>query len=194
MSPRMLHIYSEELRGHVKNHDLVQIATKLLRGLLQSQARIDGRGWATSRIARYYYELWLLLSNVASTSRNLPGLGGRPASLLEQDAGLSHSPPVSGKFNCRWPGILIVAHHRSAAGERTRADMFRQMFTSNMDMLDEMDLSQMGVSKDVANWYVGGRSQSEKDTQQADSDRVQSRFRRDDFKNPNYSGLGESAS
>lgn len=70
----ILHEFSEDLRGRVQTYDLAEIAAEKLRALLQSQARIDERGWATSRVARDYYDLWFLLSNVDFTGKDLPGL------------------------------------------------------------------------------------------------------------------------
>ncbi len=58
----------------MRSYDLTEIAAEKLRALLQSHARIKERGWATSKVARDYYDLWFLLSNVDFSDSNLPGL------------------------------------------------------------------------------------------------------------------------
>ncbi len=70
----ILHDYPEELSGSVPSYDLAEIAAEKLRALLQSHARIKERGWATSRVARDYYDLWFLLSNVDFSGNDLPAL------------------------------------------------------------------------------------------------------------------------
>lgn len=75
----ILHDYPEELSGSVRSYDLAEIAAEKLRALLQSHARIKERGWATSRVARDYYDLWFLLSNVDFSNSDLPSLIDRKA-------------------------------------------------------------------------------------------------------------------
>ena len=72
---------------------------------------------------------------------------------------------------------------RVAPGERTRADKFKQDFNDALGELKTMDLSRLGVS--VANWqiYAGGISVADRDSVEADSDRVTSRFIRGMFRN-----------
>ena len=83
---------------------------------------------------------------------------------------------------------------RTAAGERTRADAFRRAFTDGLDMLGTMDLSRSSVAKTEA-WYVGGISESEKQSVESNTDRVTPRFSRGLFGNPNaHSTPNSSAS
>jgi len=69
---------------------------------------------------------------------------------------------------------------RSAAGERTRADAFKKYFDDGLMMLRNMDLTMMGVSFD-RDWYIGGISESEIDSVESDTDRVDERFKRGQF-------------
>jgi len=69
---------------------------------------------------------------------------------------------------------------RSAAGERSRADMFKKAFYDELDALDNLDLTQMGLTL-TRSWYIGGRSQADKDTVDGDTDRVSGRFERAQF-------------
>ena len=72
---------------------------------------------------------------------------------------------------------------RVATNERTRADYFKKDFNDLMDVLLALDLSRGGVSQtSVA--YAGGQSVADKDTVEADGDRVQPRFVRGMFENP----------
>ena len=69
---------------------------------------------------------------------------------------------------------------RSATGERTRADMFKDVFDDELRMLSELDLSQMGITLD-REFYIGGISEDDKDTVDSDTDRIKSRFRTGQF-------------
>jgi hypothetical protein len=67
-------------------------------------------------------------------------------------------------------------------GERTRGQVFYQMFKDGINEIDSLDLTSMGLSRisDDA-IYVGGVSQDTKDTYEDDSDRVKPRFARGQF-------------
>lgn len=89
VSPRkrsIMHDFPEAIAGDVQTYDLSEIASEKLRALLQSRGRIHERGWATSRIARDYYDLWFLLNNVDFSKSNLPNLVQRKASVREVEA------------------------------------------------------------------------------------------------------------
>lgn len=73
---------------------------------------------------------------------------------------------------------------RTAKGERSRADMFKQAFDDGIKFLSESDLTELGLSKSTTDWYIGGRTDSDKGIQEKDTDLVQSRFARGRFSNP----------
>lgn len=75
------------------------------------------------------------------------------------------------------------------ADERTRADMFKRDFEFHLDMLCEMDLGSLGVSK-TRRVVAGGIKVSTKDTREADTDRVTPRFTRGGFDNPDARDAG----
>lgn len=61
------------------------------------------------------------------------------------------------------------------AAERTRADMFKKDFNDNLDLIKTLSLGQAGVAQQ-SNVYTGGISQADKQAEEANSDRVTSRF------------------
>ena len=71
-------------------------------------------------------------------------------------------------------------------GERTRGMIFLDMFNDELDELVKGDLDLIGgevaINTSGGQIYVGGISEDDKDTYYDDSDRVQSRFRRNQFK------------
>ena len=69
---------------------------------------------------------------------------------------------------------------RTGSGERTRAEILRNQFDKMLKDLMAMDLTYMGVAM-ADQWYVGGISQTEKDTVESDTDRVGNRFTRGGF-------------
>lgn len=84
-----------------------------------------------------------------------------------------------------WMAEISLVSARVAKSENTRADMFKKNFWDLLDMLCELDLSNMGVGRGnapPAN-YGGGISRSDKDTTESDSDRVTPRFERGQFEN-----------
>lgn len=99
---------------------------------------------------------------VASTSTVYDWLADVEANYVAYRAEMSRSSP------------------RSAAGERTRADMFRRVFETELEALTNLDLTQMGLTL-TRNWYVGGISESEKDSVKSDTDRVDSRYEEGQF-------------
>ncbi|MBU0598851.1 hypothetical protein KKF61_07765 [Patescibacteria group bacterium] len=78
----------------------------------------------------------------------------------------------------------LRASPRSAAGERSVADNFRYAFEDGLKSLATMDLSLLDIAY-TGKWYVGGVSEAEKDSVASDSDRVDPRFYRGEFNNPN---------
>lgn len=70
-------------------------------------------------------------------------------------------------------------------GERTRGQVYEQMFWSNLEKLGTMDLTALGgVSVDTSRGgtiFVGGISVDSKQSYDDDSDRVKPRFNRDQF-------------
>ena len=93
---------------------------------------------------------------------------------------------LAGQINALYAAWLAERSRinaRTTADERTRADMLRKDFDDNLKILIGADLSRAGVSQTgVA--YAGGISADDKDTQEADSDRVNPRFVRGMFANP----------
>ena len=74
---------------------------------------------------------------------------------------------------------------RITSDERTRADMFKRDFEYHLDWLSALDLSALGVTQTSAGGrpYAGGISRADKDTVNADADRVPARFARGAFRN-----------
>jgi len=71
-------------------------------------------------------------------------------------------------------------------GERSRGQIFLDMFKEEMASLVESNLAEIGgeVSSTDGEIFVGGISQDSKDTYYDNSDRVPSRFKRNQFKFP----------
>jgi len=70
-------------------------------------------------------------------------------------------------------------------GERSRGELFSEMFYDGLDRLADIDLSSMGVSRASRGvMYAGGISVADKQTQEADTDRVKPRYERDMFRFP----------
>lgn len=73
----------------------------------------------------------------------------------------------------------------TSPGERTRAQQFERSFWDGLEMLQKVDLTGVGLSQaSTGTIYAGGTKQSEKDTQEADTDRVKPRFYRGQFATP----------
>jgi hypothetical protein len=86
-----------------------------------------------------------------------------------------------------WRAELARSSPRTAKGERSRADDFRKAYEAALRQLDKMDLSMLGFTPKESGgsgWYAGGISQSDKDVQEADTNRVDAAFKRDGFANP----------
>lgn len=67
-------------------------------------------------------------------------------------------------------------------GERTRGQVFEQMFWDGLDRMRGQDLSRAGLARSSdGRLYVGGVSVDDKDIWDEDTDRVRPRFRRDQF-------------
>ncbi len=69
---------------------------------------------------------------------------------------------------------------RVAAGERTRAQQFKRDFDSGLDDISDMDLTRLGITY-TGKFYIGGISETEKETQESNTDRVPSRIKRGQF-------------
>ncbi|KKM77126.1 hypothetical protein LCGC14_1373210 [marine sediment metagenome] len=82
---------------------------------------------------------------------------------------------------------------RTATGERSRADMFKRVFDDGIKFLSESDLTELGISKSTTDWYIGGRTDSDKSVQESDRDLVQGRFARGRFSNPNVAISSQTA-
>lgn len=82
-----------------------------------------------------------------------------------------------------WMAERSRLNTRTAADERTRADMFRKDFEAMMKILLSLDMSELDVTQ-TSKIYAGGISVSDKDAIEADTDRVQPRFSRGMFSNP----------
>lgn len=114
LSPRelpILHDFPEEIPGRVESYDLAEIASEKLRALLQSHARIRERGWATSRIARDYYDLWFLLNNVDFSDSNLPSLVREKAPIRDVEVHSAKDffvPPLRDAARREWDQQLRI--------------------------------------------------------------------------------------
>ena len=73
---------------------------------------------------------------------------------------------------------------RVAVTERTRSQQFATLFNQGLDNLMKMDLSEVGIGHDTSQLYSGGISESDKDSVDGGADRVEPRFRRDQFRYP----------
>ena len=82
---------------------------------------------------------------------------------------------------------------RVSADERTRGDRFLKQFNMLMDRIGALDLGRAGLSQTSVG-YIGGRSRSDKDSVNSDSDRMPARFVRGQFRNPEASNALDSAS
>lgn len=84
-----------------------------------------------------------------------------------------------------WQAEAARSSARVSTRERSRASMFQKMFSDGLDALGDMDLTLAGLDQSTAEpgWYIGGISQAEKDSVEGDTDRVDSRFSRGQFKN-----------
>src|SRR3989304_5764711 len=89
----------------------------------------------------------------------------------------------SNSLYAAWRAESSRINARVAPGERTRADKFKQDFNDALGELKAMDLSRLGVSVANSPVYAGGISVADRDTGEADSDRVTSRFIRGMFRN-----------
>ena len=83
-----------------------------------------------------------------------------------------------------------------APGERTRGQVFMQMFEDGLSELSNMDLSTVGISADTAmgTMYVGGISIADKEANEDDTDRVPRRFVRGMFNFPGRGTVSKSSS
>ena len=75
-----------------------------------------------------------------------------------------------------------------APGERTRGQVFRQMYEDALADLEGTDLSRVGFTRSAdGKLYVGGISVTDKQTQETDTDRVSPRFTRRQMQFPETS-------
>ena len=81
-------------------------------------------------------------------------------------------------------------------GERTRGQVFMQMFDDGLAELNKMDLSTVGISADTAmgTMYIGGTSIADKEANESDTDRVPRRFVRGMFNFPGRGTVSKSSS
>lgn len=112
-------------------------------------------------------------------------------------AGAGYSVPVTsgtraydwlGDLNCLYAAARAEMSRTNitlAPGQRTRGQVFDEMFWKQLKELLQLDLTQVGVSRGSSGrLYVGGISVSDKDSWEDDTDRVPSRFRRGMFDYP----------
>ena len=118
-------------------------------------------------------------SGCALIETKLYSLGYTPATGTAMDDFLADLESLYVAFRAE----QVRGSPRTAQGERTRADMFRRAFDDGLKQLESMDLTRLGLAHD-ARWYVGGISESERDSVQSDTDRVDPRFGRGQFDNP----------
>jgi hypothetical protein len=84
-----------------------------------------------------------------------------------------------------WHAERSRINARVSSDERTRADMFKRDFDTLLEDLLGMDLTLLGISRlQTTRVYAGGIRKSDKQTNESNTDIVQSRFKRGDFSNP----------
>jgi len=105
-------------------------------------------------------------------------------------------PPASGTVAYDWLSELNALYAAARVelsrtnitvgpGERTRGQVFNDMFHSGLKRLLVTNLSATGLSKSATGGlYTGGISISDKDSRKANTDRVQPRFSRGQFDFP----------
>ena len=76
---------------------------------------------------------------------------------------------------------MVGMTSRVAMGEKTRSQIFMDQFNLGLDRLLKMDLSRAGLGGTAA-MYAGGISVSDKDTQEASTDRTPLRFKKSMWK------------
>ncbi len=70
----ILHAFEEPLQASIPVYALAEIVSEKLRALLQSRARLAGRGWGASRVCRDYYDLWRILRTEGCLAGYIPAL------------------------------------------------------------------------------------------------------------------------
>ena len=118
----------------------------------------------------------LIIAKVNSLGFNPPSSGGLYDYLAIIEANYT-----------AWQCEMSRSSPRTAKGERSRADDFRKAYEAALRQLDKMDLSMMGLTllnAAGAGWYHGGVSQADKDSVDSNTDRVDARFKREGFMNP----------
>jgi predicted nucleotidyltransferase component of viral defense system len=70
----VLHGFDELLQVEIRSYALAEIVAEKLRALLQSQARLNERGWGASRVCRDYYDLWSVLRSRERFDGQMPAL------------------------------------------------------------------------------------------------------------------------
>ncbi len=108
--------------------------------------------------------------------------------------GLGYSVPVSSSaqayamlasLNALW-GAAVAEQTRvvGTTGEaESRGDAFERRFWARLNNLNSFDLSGLGVSH-TSKMYIGGISESEKDSVESDTDRIMGSFTRGQFSHP----------
>ncbi len=132
---------------------------------------------ASSEIRNFMSGGCSLITAKFNTMGFAPGTGGVLADFLAD---------IEANY-AAWRCELARSSPRTAKGERSRADDFRKAYEANLRQIDKMDLTMLGFTpKEVtgSGWYMGGRSESDKAAVESDTDRVDARFKRDRFVNP----------
>ncbi len=107
---------------------------------------------------------------VIETKLAAVGYGAIPAT----SAAYSLASQVNSLFTA-WLAESSRSNPRTAPGESTRADMFKENYESLLEVLVGLDLSYLGVGFTTTT-YAGGISVSDKTSVESDSDRVRPRF------------------
>lgn len=86
-------------------------------------------------------------------------------------------------------GVAMAEYSRRSSRvstqERTRAEVFMELFEDGMKKLAGKDLAQVGLSvSGTAKIHIGGISKTRKETVEEDTDRVEPRFYREQFRFP----------
>ena len=87
---------------------------------------------------------------------------------------------------------MARANVRLGPGERTRGQVFMEMFDDQLESLLKTDLTLAGVGAlSAATPYAGGISSSDKDLMESDSDRVKPMFKRELMRFPGTTSAGD---
>ena len=147
----------------------------LVRNLLGSSSSFDTSTCVTSG----QVTAWLT-TGCSLIEAHIGGLGYGSIPANSQAYGLAQQ---ANAIYGAWMAERRFTTQAVAAGERTRADKFKEDFEYLMDTLTSLPLSRLGVPQ-VSVAYAGGISLADKSTVAGNGDRTPGRFARGQFKSP----------